>query len=608
MRFIIYEKSREEFQVAWVGKPLIIGRRIDADIQVSEPTMSGTHAQIYADGDAIRIRDLESLNGTHVNGQRIVETALCPGDEIRIGRVMIVVAGPARWPSGSMTPADGTVKVPQPVVEDVDATGAELPTSSEATSGAGDETSDRRRRLNTQTIQVSLDELSSERLEEDDHILLLRNLFEALESATDQEDVLRKVRAVLLRAYRRARVFILRPDADGEWRDPEATVEIDRGPSLTFAAEAARTASAILSTSLPDDERFSGSQSARISGIKTAIAAPTSSAGHAAAVLYVDRLGLPAFSRRDLNVLGIAANHVTAVLDNVARIEALRHTNADLVEARESLAELNRNLEQLVEDRTAEIQRQADEIARLAEAKDELVGIAAHDIRGPLTVIQGTTELLRLRVGELETATLSSSLDLIHGACRGLTRLLSELLDAKAIESGKITLRLQPYPVRRLIEESLPVARLAADDKGVELVVEVDADLAIEVDPQRLAQAITNLVLNAVKFSPAGTRIVLRGVLQAAGVAEIEVEDQGIGIPEEELEEIFGTFEQGAAGQQFGGSGLGLMIAKRIVELHGGTLTVKSKVGVGTRFTLSLPAAGPGAAARESESQAASSR
>ena len=142
------------------------------------------------------------------------------------------------------------------------------------------------------------------------------------------------------------------------------------------------------------------------------------------AVLYVDRLGLPPFSRRDLHVLGIAANHVTAVLENRSRFEALRRANADLVEARESLAELNRNLEGLVEERTAEIRRQADEIGRLAAAKDELLGIAAHDIRGPLTVIQGTSELLRLRLGELEEETLGRSLEMIHGACRGLTRLL----------------------------------------------------------------------------------------------------------------------------------------------------------------------------------------
>jgi signal transduction histidine kinase len=273
----------------------------------------------------------------------------------------------------------------------------------------------------------------------------------------------------------------------------------------------------------------------------------------------------------------------------MSRIEAVHRANTELLEARESLAELNRNLEQLVEDRTAEIKRQAEEIRSLAEAKDELLGIAAHDIRGPLTVIQGTCELLRLRLGEIEPKTVERSLDLMHGACRGLTQLLSELLDAKAIESGKITLRRRPYDVRSLIESALPVARLAAEDKSVGLVIESQAGLEIDADPRRLGQAITNLVLNAVKFSESGTRILVRGVAGSDGDALIQVEDQGIGIPEDEIEGIFGTFQQGEAGRQFGGSGLGLMIARRLVELHDGTLSVISEVGVGTRFTLTLP-------------------
>ncbi len=562
MKFIIYDKSREgsgrpESQIPWTGRTLVIGRRADADIRVDEPTMSGVHAKIYPSSDGARIRDLESLNGTHVNGERIVERRLRPGDKIRIGRVMIVVSGPPRRAATGPVPNRRITAEHQLVT--------------------------------TQTLKVSLDDLSTERLEEDHHILLLRNLFEGLESAADRGDVLDRVRDVLEESFRRVRVFILRPDAAGGWHEPRAA-EV-RPPSLTFVAEAARSKSAILSSSMPDDERFARSDSARISGIETAIAAPASCEGEPVAVLYVDRLGLPPFSRRDLHVLGIAANHVTAVLENLSRFEALRRANAELVEARESLAELNRNLEGLVLERTAEIQRQADEIGRLAAAKDELLGIAAHDIRGPLTVIQGTTELLRLRLGELEEDTLGRSLEMIHGACRGLTRLLGELLDAKAIESGKITLRKRRCPVRRLLEDTLPVARLAAEDKNVQLVVESDACLALDADPQRLGQAITNLVLNAVKFSPSGTRIVLRGVCEGDDRARIEVEDQGIGIPEEELEGIFGTFEQGKAGRQFGGSGLGLMIAKRIVDLHGGQLTVQSKVGVGTRFTLSLPGA-----------------
>ena len=82
MKFIIYDKSREEYQVPWTGKTLVIGRRIDADIRVDEPTMSALHAKIYATSDGPMIRDLESLNGTHVNGRRVTEAALSPGDDL----------------------------------------------------------------------------------------------------------------------------------------------------------------------------------------------------------------------------------------------------------------------------------------------------------------------------------------------------------------------------------------------------------------------------------------------------------------------------------------------------------------------------------------------
>lgn len=565
MRFIIYDKSREEFQIPWTGKALVIGRRADADIRVNEPTMSGLHARIFSTDDGVRIRDLDSLNGTHVNGDRIVETDLSPGDQIKIGRAMIVVSGSTE----TIVDSEATD------YEDVLSAVGPLDNS-----------------LNTQTVKISLDQLRRQyedrRFDEDGHIFLLRNLFEALEEAESQAEVLSKVRDVLEKAFHRARVFIFLPNPEGDWEDPEVTAT-DRKPSLTFAVEAARNSSAILSSSLPKDQRFNRSESARISGIETAIAAAASCEGEPVALFYVDRLGLPPFSRSDLNVLGIAVNHVTAVLERMSRIEAVHRTNEELMEARESLAELNRNLERLVEERTAEIKRQAEEIKLLAEAKDELLGIAAHDIRGPLTVIQGTSDLLRLRLDDLDAETLRRSLDLMHGACRGLTRLLSELLDAKAIEAGKITLHLRPYPVRALIEEALPAARLAAEDKNVALEIEADRELHIDADPQRLAQAITNLALNAVKFSESGTRILLRGAVQEDGLAMIEVEDQGIGIPEDELDGIFGRFQQGKAGKQFGGSGLGLMIARRIVELHGGTLSVKSKIGVGTRFTLSIP-------------------
>ena len=563
MKFIVFEKSRERSRVAWSGRQLIIGRRADADLRLTEPTSSGIHAKIFAGTDGVRIRDLNSLNGTKVNGHRVVESLLRSGDRIKIGRVTILVSG-----SPTSDAADDSTE--------------------EVAFAPGE------RHQSAQTLKIRLDQLRQDSaipFQEDHYILLLRNLFETLQSVTDREDVLHKVRDVFDRAFRRARTFILRPTAAGGWHDPE-DASVARRPSMTFAEEAARTNSAILSSSLADDQRFSGSESARISGIQTAIAAPVSYDGRPLAVFYVDRLGMPPFSRRDLNILGIAANHVSAVLENVSRIEDLHRTNQELTSARERLAELNRNLEQLVQERTAEIRRQAEEIGRLAEAKDELLGIAAHDIRGPLTVIQGTSELLRLKADKLDQEVLLRSLELMHGSCRSLSQLLSELLDAKAIESGKITLRKRRCAVAALLEEALPVARLAAEDKQIDLVIQAAAELEIDADPQRLGQAVTNLVLNAIKFSDVGARIELRGRLPSPEAIRIEVVDQGVGIPEDELEGIFDTFGQGKAGREAGGSGLGLMIARRLVELHGGSLSAESQVGVGSRFIMTLPTKG----------------
>lgn len=560
LQFIVYDRAREAARITWYGRRLVIGRRIDADIRVNEPTMSGIHAEIVPSSEGgVRIRDLQSLNGTQLNGVRVVESIVQVGDQIQIGRARIVVSSPD---SSNVRRSD----------HDTD-------TSIE---------------LGSQTLKIRLDRLREGRaeiLEEDRRLVLMRDLSEALKGVEDSQAALDKTRDVLEQAFPRARAFIVVRDEAGEWRnlypDPGA-----RRPSMTFVEETVASNSAILSTSLPDDQRFSASESARISGIETAMAAPTSSEGKPVAVLYLDRLGLPAFSRQDLHILGITANHVSAVLDNVARIAALSQANTELLEARENLANMNRNLEGLVEERTKEIRRQAEEIQRLAQDKDELLGIAAHDIRGPLTVIQGSSELLRLRFEQLDPPTLKRTLELMHGAARGLSKLLSELLDAKAIESGKITLHRRRAPIGQLLESALSIAQLAAESKNIQLEVKASDTATIYADPERLGQAITNLVLNAVKFSEPNTRIELRGSVDGAGSAVIEIEDQGIGIPEEELGRLFGRFEQGKAGREAGGSGLGLMIARRLVELHEGELTVESRVGAGTCFRLVVPVPG----------------
>lgn len=591
-QFIVFDRSREQSRIDWAGERLVIGRRLDVDIQINEPTMSGVHAELVpADDGGVIVRDLNSLNGTQLNGVRVTQSVVEPGDQIQIGRARIVVSAP----DGETDLDAGTFLDPETGTTPTDA----LPPAPRSVDGVDTVLSD----TGSQTVKIRLDHLrisdGEELREEDQRILLLRNLFETLKDLDTTEAILEKTREVLARAFARSHAFVFLPDEDGEgWRELEGNPS-DRRPSLTFVAETVSSMSAVLSSSLRDDRRFSASESARISGISTAMAAPTSCDGEVVAVLYVDRLGLPPFDTPELNILGIAANHVSAVLENASRITKLRRTNEELVEARETLAELNRNLERLVEERTAEIRRQAEEIHRLADAKDELLGIAAHDIRGPLTVIQGTAELLRLRVEQVDRQTLASSLDMVYHAARGLSRLLSELLDAKAIESGKIKLHRRLITLAELLDAALPAPRLAAEDKQIELEVSLDSDETVHADPQRLGQALTNLVLNAIKFSETGTRITLTGRSTDDGRVELAVTDQGVGIPEDELESVFGTFEQGTSGRQYGGSGLGLMIARRLVELHDGELGVESVVGVGSRFAIRLPSGGAPSAATD---------
>lgn len=553
LELVVYNSSGVVTRVPWRGERLLVGRHPEANLRLQEPTLSAFHAEIVERDGALCLRDLDSLNGTRLNGVRIAQSRLRPGDRIELGDSLIQVLG--RRDEVAEDDRDGDTE------ESV-----------------------------SETFQVPLEELRrgpDRALGEDRRILLLRDLFEALKSLEDPDEVLAELGRVLGEAFAGARVFVLRPDGEGGWEVPESG---EPGPSRTFVAEAAASESATLSTWLPADQRFSSADSVRVGGILTALAAPVSCEGTPVGVVYVDRLGLPPFDPTDLHLLGIAVNHVTAVLENASRIGALRRTNAELEDARASLAQLNRNLERLVHERTAEIRRQSEQIARLAEAKDELLGIAAHDIRGPLTVIQGTIEVLRARGAERDAATVQRSLDVIHKATHGLTLLLGELLDARAIETGKITLARRRSSLAELIEEALPVPRLAAEDKEIEIQRQVDPpDMALEVDPRRLGQAITNLVLNAVKFSPRGSTIRLSARTLPGGATELKVEDQGVGIPPAEIHRVFGPFEQGAAGRRVGGSGLGLMIAKRLVELHGGSLSVESEEGVGSRFLMTLP-------------------
>ena len=235
-----------------------------------------------------------------------------------------------------------------------------------------------------------------------------------------------------------------------------------------------------------------------------------------------------------------------------------------------------------------------DELDRL---KDEFVLTASHELRSPLTSVQGFAELLMLDRGSL-TPRQRETVEIILDNCRHLVRLLNDLLDLARSDAGRLAIRPQPTEVAPLVEDVVRTMRGRTEAAGQTVSEDVQPGLPrIEAEPDRIRQILVNLITNAHEYSPEGASI---GVAARAVAAEVEISvtDDGPGIPAEQLEHIFERFTRGDAGltQRVGGTGLGVAISKSLVELHGGSIAAESKPGQGATFRLRLPVAGGAAA------------
>jgi signal transduction histidine kinase len=243
---------------------------------------------------------------------------------------------------------------------------------------------------------------------------------------------------------------------------------------------------------------------------------------------------------------------------------------------------------------TAELRDRNLKLAELNDQKNEFIGVAAHDLRNPLAVFLGFTELmLDGTIGKF-----SQEQEQVVGVLRRdsqfMLGLVNDLLDVAKIESGKVNLDLKPVDLGALAEENVALNRLLAEKNGVKLALKRPGDLPVlTLDRPKIWQVFNNLLSNAVKFSQPGTTTTVE-LARVAGGVSIEVRDQGAGIPPDEMESLFKPFNRGTTEPVEGErcTGLGLVIVKKIVESHGGTIRVESKVGVGSTFTVFLPEPG----------------
>jgi signal transduction histidine kinase len=224
--------------------------------------------------------------------------------------------------------------------------------------------------------------------------------------------------------------------------------------------------------------------------------------------------------------------------------------------------------------------------------KDEFISVVGHELRTPLTSIRGSLGLLEGGVcGELP-AEAQSMLTLAVTNTDRLVRLINDVLDIERMDAGAMELELAPVKASALVANAIQAVQMNATQAGLTLRADVDEDLTISVDADRIIQVLVNLLGNAIKFSPRRGTIEVT-VSSERGCARFAVKDTGRGIPADRLKSIFERFRQvdSSDAREMGGSGLGLAIARDIVSHHGGQMSVESAVGVGSTFYFTLPLA-----------------
>jgi signal transduction histidine kinase len=227
--------------------------------------------------------------------------------------------------------------------------------------------------------------------------------------------------------------------------------------------------------------------------------------------------------------------------------------------------------------------------------KDEFLAVLSHELRTPLNTVLGYARMLHREDARMTGETRERALRALERNAEILTRLVNDVLDTSRIITGKVLLSVEVCAVDRVIEHAIETIRPAAEAKGITIEKDLRHGLTVLGDHDRLQQVIWNLMSNAVKFTPAGGRIMVQA-REAEPLIEISVGDSGIGIAAEDLPYVFQRFWQAQTGvtREVGGLGIGLALSRHLVELHGGTISVQSPGrGGGSVFTVSLPAAAP---------------
>jgi len=263
-----------------------------------------------------------------------------------------------------------------------------------------------------------------------------------------------------------------------------------------------------------------------------------------------------------------------------------------ILRLRAALEDANRNLERRVQQRTAELEEALQKLSELNQLKANFLANISHELRTPLTHIRGYLELMQTEsLGPLNPEQ-DKAIDVsLHSAAR-LQNLIDDLILFSQASRGEMTLTLAPVDFKKVVNRVVTHARPKAEDRGVALKVALDPAVAsVQADEEKISWVLTQLLDNAIKFTPAGGQVQLMARLdeQNRHLVQVSVSDTGVGIPQERLAEIFEPFHQldSSSTRRYGGTGLGLALVREIIEAHSSMISVQSVLQQGT--TISFP-------------------
>ena len=280
--------------------------------------------------------------------------------------------------------------------------------------------------------------------------------------------------------------------------------------------------------------------------------------------------------------------------------QELRKRVAELERANREIADLNSSLQRRVDDATAELKERYEQLKELDRMKSQFLSIASHELKTPITAMSGFLQVSLRRVRRLSEEAgdtpvgeglrgITEQLEVVYRQTTKLARLVDELLDVSRIQTGRIEFRYGDVDMGELANEV--AARMQLTTTTHAISVSRDSAAVVTADRDHLEQVLNNLLTNAIKYSPGGGPITIDVRPEEGGGARVSVTDEGIGIPEEELDAIFGLFYRSPdrAARDAAGMGLGLYISKEIVVRHGGRIWAERAGAKGSRLNVTIP-------------------